>query len=54
MMLCPQCKGANKTKPINLALNVPNGVTFTDITQGQNETPCNYCGGLGYFTGAGS
>jgi hypothetical protein len=54
MQICPQCKGAGKTKPINLALAVPNGVTFTDITQGQNETQCNYCLGNGYNTGAGS
>ena len=54
MQICIQCQGAAKTKPINESLNVPNGMTFTDITYGQNETPCNYCNGVGYFTGAGS
>jgi hypothetical protein len=54
MIICPQCCGAAKTKPINESLAVPNGMTFTDITSGQNETTCNYCNGVGYFTGSGS
>ena len=53
MMICPQCAGSGSTKPINEQLNVPNGVTFTAQTQ-MVETPCNFCIGTGYFTGAGS
>ena len=54
MIICPQCCGAAKTTQGNEPLNVPNGTTFTDITQGQNEVSCNFCLGTGYFKGAGS
>ncbi len=53
MIVCPQCHGYGKTRNVNLSLNVPNGVTFTDPTQ-HLENPCNQCLGTGYFTGAGS
>jgi len=53
MMLCPQCHGNGVTKIDNQPLNVPNGLTFTAQTQ-VAEVKCNYCGGNGYYTGAGS
>ena len=53
MMICTQCNGNGITKPINEQLNAPGSVTFVSQTQ-VIETSCNYCGGNGYFTGAGS
>ena len=53
MILCPQCNGYKSTLPDNQEVNAPNSTTFTAPTQ-VPLNPCNYCQGVGYFTGAGS
>jgi hypothetical protein len=54
MIVCPQCFGAGKTKFVEENLNAPNGVAFTDVTSGANESSCNFCQGNGWTACAGS
>lgn len=54
MMICPQCVGKGSTFLNNKSLETyPGSNTFQTITQ-QLVNVCNFCLGVGYFTGSGS